>query len=265
MEHEIKAIIIEDMAEYAGTIELLLAEVAPWVNVAGIALSLAEAEKLIVDKNPDAVFLDIQFESEGKTGFDLLDTLKNRNLLNFQLIIITAHIEKKYYARAFEYKALHYIEKPVSKGRLQDAVTRVKETMVNLKLNELASKIGNEIGSLIKENQSPRINIAGLKYNEIVEINDIVWIEADGRMAIIYLKNEKRIVSIENIGKVEDQLKPFSDFFRINRSEIINIRFVEKYSKKEKLVVIPGKIPNHYVSKQKFPEFVGKLTDHVIS
>lgn len=254
-----KAVIVEDMVDYISTIEMLLAEVAPWVRIAGKALTLTDAERLIVEISPDVVFLDIQFENEGKTGFELLDLLKERNSLNFQLIIITAHVEKQYYAKAFEYKAIHFLEKPLNKYKLADAVGRIKELAVGFNINELANKIGNEIGMLKMEPKSPKINIKGLRYNEIVDVNDIVWIEADGRMSYIYLQNETKIISIDNIGAIEKQLIRNPNFFRINRSEIINISFVEKYSKKEKLLVLKGKAPNHFASKEKFIEFIEKL------
>lgn len=259
MNSEIKAIIVEDMADYLSTIEMLLAEVAPWVKIVGKAVSLQEAEMLIEEVSPDLVLLDIQFENEGRTGFELLDSLKSRNRLNFQLIIVTAHFERQYYAKAFEYKAIHFLEKPVNKYKLAEAVGRVKESLVEFRIGELANKIGSEIGIIKPDSRLSRITIEGLRYTEVIEIKDIVWIEADGRMSYIYLQNERKIVSLSNIGIHEKQLQDFPQFFRINRSEIINISFVERYSKKEKLIVLKGKHSNHFVSKEKFTEFLTKL------
>ncbi len=252
----VKAIIVEDMEDYIGAIEMLLAEVAPEVVVAGKATTLAKAEKLIVDLSPDVVMLDIQFENEGKTGFDLLETLKIRRKLNFQLIIITAHIEKQYYDKAFEYRAVHFLEKPVNKHKLADAIDRVKQAQVDMKLNKLTSILENEIGIIKTEPKSAKINIEGLQFNEIVDIRDIVWIEANGRKSNVYLCNDKKIVSIKGIGEFEKQLKDYTGFFRINRSEIINMGCVERYSKKEKLVVVKGSAANHYISKELFAPFV---------
>lgn len=255
MDSEIRIIIVEDMADYVDVIEMLLKEIAPWVKIVGKATSLSEAEQLIEAISPDAILLDIQFENEGKTGFDLIDSLRRRMKLNFQIIIITAHYEKQYYAKAFEYKALHFLEKPINKYKLADAMVRVKDSLLVGKIDALASIVENEIGILKSIPQSPKINIQGLRFNEIVDVNNIIWIEADGRMTNIYLQNEKKLTSLNNIGIIETQLLPYTNFFRINRSEILNLNFVERFSKKEKLIVISGECPHHFASKDKILKF----------
>jgi two-component system, LytTR family, response regulator len=259
MKNIVRAIIVEDIAEYIGTIEMLLAEVAPWVRIVAKATTLTEAERLIGQMNPDVVFLDIQFENEGKTGFELLDSLRSRNSLNFQLIVITAHAEKHYYAKAFEYNAIHFLEKPLNKHKLANAVERIKDLLVGIKMEELVSKIGNEIGLLKLEAKPAKISIKGLRYNEIIDVNHIVWIEADGRKSNVYLLDEKKIASLDSIGWFEKQLMSNPDFFRINRSEIINISYIDKYSKKERLVVLKSGNLNHFVSREKFDNFIQKI------
>jgi two-component system LytT family response regulator len=261
MEREINVIIVEDMEDYVGVIELLVKEVAPWVRIVGKATTLTQAEQFIEQYDPDAILLDIQFENEGKTCFDLLDVLKGQRRLNFQIIIITAHIEKQYYAKAFEYNALHFLEKPIHKNKLADALARVRETLLGSKIDALTSFVENEIGHLKSNPPSSKIIIQGLRFSEIVDLNVILWIEADGRKSNIHLSNDKKIISIENIGLLEQRLVDDSCFFRINRSEIINISYVERYAKKEKLVVIPGKNPNHYVSKEKITEMIDKINE----
>ncbi len=255
----IKAIIVEDMAEYMGTIELLVKEVAPSVVITGKYSTLSEAEKMIKQVLPDLVFLDIQFESEGKTCFDLLDKFKNDKRYNFQIIIITAHIEKQYYARAFEFKALHFLEKPLNKIKLAEAVERVSETMVNHKLNSLATLLHTELGAFKTETKPQKINIEGVLFNEIINMNEIVWIEADGRKSNIYLQNERKIVSTSNIGIFEKKLETFEKFQRISRSEIINIEYVTRYSKKEKMALLKYSTNKFYISKEAFPLFLKKV------
>lgn len=256
---QIKAIIVEDMTEYIGTIELLLKEVAPSVSIAGKATKLSEAEKLIKDILPDLVFLDIQFENEGKTCFDLLEKFKNDKRYYFQIIIITAHMERQYYAKAFEYKAIHYLEKPINKIKLTEAVNRVNETMVDFKLNSFAVLLESEIVSLKTNSKTTKINIEGVLFNEITDVKDILWVEAEGRKSNIYLVNERKIISTGNIGIFDKKLDESGNFLRINRSEIINIEYVSRYSKKEKMVLLKGCSKNFFISKEVFPVFVEKV------
>jgi two-component system LytT family response regulator len=255
----IKAMIVEDMTEYIGTIELLIKEVAPSVIIVGKSSTLTEAEKIIKEELPDVVFLDIQFESEGKTCFDLLEKFKNDKRFSFQFIIITAHMEKQYYARAFEYKALHFLEKPINKLKLAESIERVRETLVEHKLSSLATLLHTEIGSLKTETKSQKINIEGVLFNEIVDVNDIVWIEAAGRKSNVYLQNDRKIISSSNLGFFEIKLEPFLRFLRINRSEIINTEFVSRYSRKEKLAVLKGVTNKFFISKEVFPTFLNKV------
>lgn len=255
----VKAIIVEDMVEYIGTIEMLLKEVAPSVIVTGKSSTLFEAEKLIKKTLPDVVFLDIQFEKEGKTCFDLLEKFKNDKRYNFQIVIITAHIEKQYFARAFEFKALHFLEKPINKIKLAEAVDRVKESLVDFNVNSLATLLQSGIGLRKSDNKNHKINIEGVLYNEIVEINDIIWIQAEGRKSNVYLQNDRMIISINSLGTFEKKLAEYENFFRINRSEIINIEHVSRFSKKEKLALLKGVSNKFFISKELFPEFLSRI------
>ena len=125
MENKIRAVIAEDVEAYLQTIELLVTEVAPEIDIVGKASSLAEAERLINEQKPNLLFLDIQFEEEGATVFDLLDRLAASGPLPFRIIFITAHLEPGYFARAFDFGALHFLAKPIDKVRLREAIDRI--------------------------------------------------------------------------------------------------------------------------------------------
>ena len=57
---------------------------------------------------------------------------------------------------------------------------------------------------------------------------DIVWIEAMNNYSHVHLKDSRYITLAYNLGKLETFL-PVRYFARINRSEIINIHYVDKY------------------------------------
>ena len=259
----LKAVIVEDMTEYIGTIELLVKEVAPSVIIVGKSSTLSEAEKIIKEELPDVVFLDIQFESEGKTCFDLLEKFKNDKRYQFQIIIITAHFERQYYAKAFEYNAVHFLEKPLNKLKLAEAIERVKETAIDYKLNSLATLFQSEFGAFKTDTKSQKINIEGVLFSEIVDTNDILWIEAEGRKSNVYLHNGRKIISTDNLGIFEKKLDKLDKFIRINRSEMINIEFVSRYSKKEKMALLNGTANKFFISKEVFPVFLAKLKNQV--
>jgi two-component system, LytTR family, response regulator len=256
---EIKAIIVEDMASYIEAIEILLEEVAPDVRVIGKATSLESAEKLIISLQPDLVLLDIQFEREGQTGYDLLEKLENMKLLNFHIIIITGHTESEYYERAFDFHVIHFLRKPLNKLRLADALNRVRSNLNDRKFQVLTDLFEKEFRAFRSSSNSRKINITGLRYNEVVDTREIAWIEASGRHAVFYLKGGKTLLSMRSLGDAEGQVAGLEQFIRIHRSEIINLDFVERYSVKERLILLSEPGPNHYASRERFPDFLQRM------
>lgn len=259
MKKQLTALIAEDMAEYLETIVLAFNQVAPDIKIVGKATTLAETEKLIGQLTPSVVVLDIAFEAEGKTSFDMLHGLRNKGLLNFHIVFITAHSESHFYSKAFEFKAVHFIEKPLALDKLSEAISRIKEIEVSLTRESKEKKLVEEIGILTATRLNTKIIINGPKYDEIYDHNEIIWIEADGRNSIFHFQNEKTIVCSRSLGEIEKELGKNPGFFRIHRSEIVNLNYVERYSRKERLVILPGKVQNHYVAKEKFDEFVWRI------
>lgn len=57
---------------------------------------------------------------------------------------------------------------------------------------------------------------------------DIVWIEAENNYSHIHHKDGKRTTIAHNLKKVQESL-PLQVFYRVNRSEIVNIHYVCRY------------------------------------
>lgn len=255
----IKTIIVEDMVSYIDTIEMLLQEVAPDVRITGKAPTLKEAGKMIITQQPDLVLLDIQFEREGRTGYDLLEELEKLKQLKFQIIIITGHTESEYYARAYDFNVIHFLKKPLSKHKLSDAIDRVRNNLTGQRLQLLNELLNRDYQAFRAASRTGKLSIEGTRYNEVVDIADIAWIEAEGRKTVVHLRGGRIFTSTTNIGHLEEQLLSHDRFIRIHRSEIINLDFVERYSVKERLIVLQDPVPNHFASKERFPEFLRKI------
>ena len=72
MQNNINAIIVEDVRKFHSVIETFLEEMTPHVKILGNATSLSEAREIILRLSPQLVFLDIQFDAEGRTNRWLL-------------------------------------------------------------------------------------------------------------------------------------------------------------------------------------------------
>ncbi|MBK6283961.1 MAG: response regulator [Draconibacterium sp.] len=155
-------------------------EVAPHVNIIGKSTTLTEAVQLIRKLKPNVILLDIQFEMEGKTAFDMLSELEATNDLNFQIIFITAHQEARYYALAFQFKALHFVEKPIDSEKLKEAFQRVN---INIEagFDPIVAKFGEIHKKMHTVGPNDRIVVEGNLYSELICVDEISTIEASGR------------------------------------------------------------------------------------
>lgn len=115
----LKAILVDDEIAAIRSLELLLKQCCPDVQIIGTARSGKEALQLLSHVTPDIVFLDI--EMPHGSGFELLESIPN---LNFEIIFITAY--NQYAVKAFKYSAVDYILKPVDIDELVKAVDKVR-------------------------------------------------------------------------------------------------------------------------------------------
>lgn len=255
MNSEIKVIIVEDVESYLLTIEKLVLEVAPQVKIVGKSTTLSDAAQVIRKLRPGVVLLDIQFEMEGKTAFDMLNELVASDDLNFQLIFITAHQEARYYAQAFQFNAIHFVEKPIDIEKLREAFQRVKIN-VESGLNPIIAQFGEIHKKMHAVGTVDRIVVEGNLYSELVNVDEISTIEASGRYSTLCLTSGRKIVSCKNLGEYERLLSSFTGFIRIHKNRIINFKLVIRYSKKERMIELidpPGK---YFASKDRFKDFL---------
>ena len=75
-----------------------------------------------------------------------------------------------------------------------------------------------------------RIGIPTMEGVEFVRVKDIIRCEAMERCTQLFLVNEKRIVSSQNLGHFKKMLINY-DFYQTHRSHLIHLMFIERYSK----------------------------------
>ena len=110
-------------------------EKEPDIEVVGIGRDGPEAVKLIRDRNPDLLFLDIQMPR--LDGFGVLRSLGPGHLP--VTIFVTAY--DKYAIRAFEAHALDYLLKPFSDERFDAALRRARHYIRTHRASELGQRL----------------------------------------------------------------------------------------------------------------------------
>ncbi len=168
-----------------------------------------ETKNGLLDVETDLVFLDIEMPI--LTGFELLDDLPNKP----QIIFVTG--KTKYAFKAFDYDAIDYIHKPVTKERFNNAVNKALN-LYKLKHNGVPPEDDNYI--FVKSN---------LK-NRKVFLNKLKYIEALGDY-VKFVTEKDNFVVLATMKSFEKQL-PHDKFLRIHKSYIVNLEKVERYNSK---------------------------------
>lgn len=176
------------------------------LDMVGAADHPDSALKIIADKRPDVLFLDIHMP--GQSGFDLLDKLDYIP----QVIFTTAYAEYAY--RSFDYNPVDYLLKPISEERLASAIEKlgVSQNVIVEEALEMSSKI------FIKDGDDCHL----------VSLGDIFYFESCKNYSRVYFDAHKPFIK-KALSSIEARL-PNSRFFRVNRQFIVNLNQIQSIS-----------------------------------
>jgi two-component system, LytTR family, response regulator len=247
----IRALIVDDEVKNVENLAFLLKQDCEDVVIAGKAYSAAEARAWLADNNADVIFLDINMPTE--TGFDLLDSLKNRN---FSVIFITAYDE--YALKAIKASALDYLLKPVNIGDLQQAVEKVKLSMVHPdKQGKNTVLLEHLLNTVYKKTQA-KIALPHLGGVSFIEVNDIVSLQADSNYTIIHMKDMQKMVISKTLKEFEELLDPVQ-FARIHKSTVVNLNYIREYSTTDGGIVKMNDGSQWSISRRQLDSFLEKM------
>lgn len=204
-----------------------------------------EAIGLILKHKPDMVFLDIEMPE--LSGFELLESIPN---IDFEIVFVTAY--DHYAIKAIKNNAVDYLLKPVSVSEINKALQKVQNRIGNgvnkpTDYKKLIDEISNNENRKIKINSS-----AGF---ELINLENIISIEANGMYSEITLKHSEKILITKPLKQIELQIES-SDFFRVHRSYLINIQHVKRFDSEKSIIVMSDNSFVHLARrrKEKFKE-----------
>lgn len=225
----IKTILIDDEPLAISEMRYMLKAFSQ-IEIIAEAHHYQEAKNAIESLRPDLIFLDINMP--GKNGYELLEDLK------FTPHVIFASAYDQYAIKAFELNALDYLLKPINENRLAQAIKKVTDewqAQADLKIKPLESKV------FIKDNE--------LCY--FVKLTDIFLIESVGNYARIYFDAKSPLLH-KSLNQLEARL-PEATFFRANRSQIINVNYIDNitpYFKSGLQVTLKNKVQVEVSNRQ---------------
>jgi two-component system, LytTR family, response regulator len=190
-----------------------------------------EGLEAIRQLKPDLVILDVEMPTY--TGIQIVEILRGEGLMDFDVIFTTAHEE--FSIKAFELNALHYLLKPYHAAQLVEAVNRAKAKHKTTKNNVSIE----QVEALIQQSRKPKtLRISTREGIEFLPVDDILFVQADGNYATIYLSNnDKRVVSIP-LKDIENQLVTLSVAFqRTHQSYLVNFDFLKGYRRDGSIIL----------------------------
>jgi two-component system LytT family response regulator len=213
-----KTLIIEDETPAAERLEKMLLAVNPQARVLAICNSVNSSVKwLQSNTEPELILMDIEI-ADGRS-FEIFDKVT----ITSPVIFTTAYDE--FAIKAIKLNALDYLLKPVKKEELAAALEKVKE--LKKKSSGAISELNHMAASVANGNKPRKLAVSSLECTELIELENIVRMEADSNYTHIYLKDKKHITASRTLKEYEELLSTLG-FFRVNKAHIINLSHIGK-------------------------------------
>jgi len=220
-DQKIRVVIVDDEEQAIHVIRLLLDPYKD-VDIIGTATDGYEAINCISKLRPDLVFLDIQMPEVD--GFDVIRQVS----ATYQPYYIFTTAYDRYAVEAFEVHALDYLLKPFTDERFRQTIDRARNQIRNNKDGSLAMRLEALMAdhqSSLASNALSKLSIKTNGKTIFIDTQEISWIEADNQYVQIHVTGKKYIVR-ESLSSIERRLGT-STFYRVHRSTIINVHYVE--------------------------------------
>ena len=212
----------------------------------GEAGTVQKAIEPIKNLQPDLVFLDIIMPKEN--GFELIHYFDPPF---FEVVFTTAY--DQYAVKAFQLSALDYLLKPIDLELLRGALEKVKEKK---SLDNQTKRI-----NILEENLMAAFEKISLPTADgyiFSEIDEIIRCEAQGNYTHIFFRDGNKILVSKTLKNFEDVLKGLH-FFRINRSNVINLKEVKIVGRQRNPTIILKDGTEHILSSNRKDEFFEKM------
>lgn len=216
----LKAVIVDDEKRVVHTIETLLSENFPEIQIIGSAGTVKAATSLLKSRTTDILFLDIELPDG--TGFDILTSIPK---IDFKVIFVTGHDE--FALKAIKLSAFDYLLKPIDKNELKATIERAREMILH---DEEVMKLKALQENLNQKKQPKRIILKTAESIHFVAIAEIIRAEADSNYTRFFLSGGKKIMVSRTLKEFVNLLE-YSGMIRVHQSHLVNVEFIDRIVK----------------------------------
>ena len=237
----LKCVIIDDEPKAISVLSSLISKI-PDLQLLDTFSDPIEALSQIEELNPDLLFVDI--EMPHKNGFELVDAVR---LLGLDPNIIFTTGYDEFAIKAIKQQAFDYLLKPISRHDILEVLSRSKhDKSLNGKKNHASNG---------------RLRFNTLNGFFVVEVEEIVFIKADGNYSEMHMRSGDTKLITSNLAKIEDLLDR-AVFCRIGRSLLINTNYLAQVNRRKGLCIL--RIDENVVSlpiSRKWIRLLGEMFD----
>lgn len=211
-----RIIIVDDEEKSRRTLKKMVESYIEQVEVVAVASNVLDAIKHIQQHNPDVVFLDI--EMPAYSGFKLIEYF---NEIDFEIIFTTAY--EQYAIKAYKSSALGYLLKPIDIDELIEVFKKVRQRANKKYLKKRSDK------QSLDEAERKVVFPAPNGY-VFLKTYEICYLKSSGRYTDIILTSGEQLLTTLNLKDCCEKLT-YSTFMRVHRSFVINLSYIQNYSK----------------------------------
>lgn len=184
-------------------------------------------------ENFDIIFLDIIM-----CGLDGMKTAQMFRKRAFDKILIFVSSSREYVFDAYDVEAFYYLLKPIDDRKLERVLERAVRKMENS---------SQEFMIVSKERQKRKLYL-----------DEIYYFEIKGRVVELHAA-EGIFAYYEQIGILENRLRE-KGFFRCHKSYLVNLKYVEGYSRQEIILENGERI---MIAKRRYEEFCQEILKYM--
>lgn len=252
----LNTIIVDDEEFARSSLYFLVQENCENIHISGIAKSVAEARQLLSNHQIDLIFLDIAMP--GENGFELIPQAQQHNS---HVIFTTAY--DQYALRAIKANALDYLLKPIDIDELKSAVEKAgKFIALNKKEHNSNERLQNLAANLSDRSEIRKISLPNGQGYSLIDIDDIIHIEADSNYSVFHLANKEKI-TVSKVLKEYEEILPDQQFVRIHKSSIVNLNYIKEYNSRNGVEVLLKNGEKIAVSRRRASDFAEKIKSYI--
>jgi len=241
----LKILMVEDDMIIAADISTQLTKLG--YQVIGINIRGEDALNMIENNRPDLVLMDIVLTGK-MNGIETAQIVSEK--FQIPVIFLTSNSDDATFQKALTAQPYAFISKPFQKSELARTLKLTFQRIAVERDSEPVSEDNDHVSAM-----EDRLFIRHKNQMQKVLLTEILFAEADRNYCKIHTEKQSYLLSVP-LRNIEAQL-PSSDFFRVHRSFVVNLKKIDAISEHHEYLTIQShQIP---VSRRSKEEVIKRL------